>query len=222
MTLRKFIRTRIFSRIKILLCKFEIRKYLASAAAPKINVGCGRNILKGWLNVDLFPRMGMVRLDASRRWPIPDGTFAACLCEHMIEHVSKSTAQVMIAEMFRTLRSDGVLRIVTPDLTAFARIVLSDSSSETVTYIRGLEIFRERTPITKCDAVNEIFYNYGHQYIYTPDELCRILSDAGFRDLRETRGGLYINSVFEGVDGHPRVIGQAMNEIEAFAIEARK
>jgi len=222
MSFRKFVRIHFFSRGKALSSFYEIRKYMSSTKEPRINVGCGKNLLKGWLNVDLFPQVGAVRLDASHRWPFADDTFSACLCEHMIEHVPKPVAQAMISEMFRTLRSDGVLRIVTPDLATFARITLDESWPDGAKYVSGIEKFLGRTPVSRCDVVNEVFYSHGHKYIYTIAELSKMLYDAGFRHLQETRGGLYLNSIFNGVDGHINEVGQQINEIEAFAIEARK
>lgn len=128
----------------------------------------------------------------------------------------------MIAEMFRTLRPGGVMRIVTPDLTTFAQIALNNSSPTAIEYLGQLREFLGDPTINTCDAVNQIFYGHGHRYIYSPSELSAVLHKAGFRKLQETRGGLYSNPIFEGVDGHPKIVGERMNEIEAFCIEAYK
>jgi len=222
MTYRKLARIHGYSRVKAVLAPFEWKAYLSTTQAPKINVGCGKNILAGWLNADLYPHPGAIRMDAAHRWPVGDGCFAACLCEHMIEHVPKATAIDMISEIFRTLRPGGVLRVVTPDLTTFAQIALDDASPVAAEYLGGLRRFLGNPALSTCDAVNEIFYGHGHRFIYSPTELSKLLRNAGFRELQETRGGLHFDPVFEGVDGHPKTLGKKVNEIEAFAIEARK
>jgi hypothetical protein len=221
MSFRKAIRVHVYSPLKAVAARFEIDRYLSASSEPKLNVGAGKNILNGWLNVDLDPHVGAARMDAVRHWPFPDDTFCSSLCEHMIEHVPKPVAEHILSELWRTLRRGGMVRIVTPDFTTFARLAIDPSFADAAGYLRELEAFAGRK-MSRCDAINEIFYGHGHQYIYTPDELSGLMRKAGFADLSFSRGGQHVHPVFAGTDGHDRIIGRRMNEIEAFAIEARK
>lgn len=222
MTIRKQIRIHVYSRFKALMAPAEIARYMSSVSAPRLNVGCGKNILGGWLNVDLYPHFGAVWMDAVSRWPFADQTFTAGLCEHMIEHVPKTIAVKILKEFQRTLQPGGVLRIVTPDFATFARIAVDADYREGAEYVGELQKVLGREVMTPCDAINEMFYGHGHRYIYTVQELSRLLAEAGFTDLKETRGGFYFDPVFKDADGHIKVIGGRVNEIEAFAIEARR
>jgi SAM-dependent methyltransferase len=219
---RKLIRLTVYSRFRALTSGREIARYLETTREAKVNIGCGKNFPQGWLNTDLYPHFGAVWMNAARPWPIPDGSLSACLCEHMIEHVPKDIARSMMMNAFRALKPGGYLRVVTPELDAFARMTLNPDAPDTADYIAGLRNFAGSGEIDLCDAVNQIFYDHGHCHIYTIDALSRMLKDIGFADLQFARGGHYVSPVFEGVDGHPRAIGARMNEIEAFAIEARK
>lgn len=221
MTAKKFIRMNVYSRVKAVTAPFECANALRKMKEPKINIGAGKNILSDWLNVDLYPNIGAVRMDAGRRWPFNDGIFVAALCEHMIEHIPRKMAEHLLAEAWRTLRPEGVIRIVTPDLTKFGQFVVNSDSTELQEYRTGLERFYGHA-VSTCDAVNQIFYGHGHCYIYSPDELGAMLTTVGFRDIAYLRGGQYGNPIFNGVDGHPKVVGTRFNEIEAFAIEARR
>lgn len=220
-TWKKAVRKTVFSAAKAVMSGSEIRNYFATAAEPRLNIGCGKNILDGWLNTDIYPHFGATRMNAARRWPIPDKSLHVVFCEHMIEHVSKDTGVFILSEMHRTLAPGGLIRIVTPDLASFASMVLSENG-DAGDYIDGLERFNGAAGLTICDAVNKIFYDHGHRYIYSSDELKHLIEEAGFSDLTIARGGKHHYPVFADTDGHPAIVGQRMNEIEAVAIEAIK
>lgn len=223
MSFRRAVRIHLYSRWKQLGQSEHIKRYLAANAARKINVGCGANILTGWFNADLYPRFGASFMDAGKPWPFADGAFEALLCEHMIEHVPKDLGRRLIAEAFRTLAPGGKARIVTPDVTSFSRMILFPAERpKGEAYLDVIrEVFGPAEP-SWCDAINYCFYEHGHRYIYSPEELRAELEAAGFRDIVETRAGEPSDALFEGVEGHVRVIGAAPDAFEAFGLEAVK
>lgn len=222
LSLRVWVRDHVFAPYKKITAAGEIRSYLKSTGAPKLNIGAGGNRLKGWLNVDLFPPPNISYMNGARRWPFQDGTFRATLCEHVIEHVSKDVGRHFISEAFRTLQPGARFRIVTPDLAFFANAVLH-GAPEAEAYLRFLETFTKSScPVNWCDAINLNFYEHGHRYIYSPAELKKALLAAGFEDIVETRAGHHSDEIFFDVDGHTRLVGLVPNSIEAFALEARK
>jgi predicted SAM-dependent methyltransferase len=218
---RVWVRNNLFVPYKTIVASGEIRRYLASTDEPKLNLGAGGNRLPGWLNVDLFPPPNTVYMNGARRWPFPNGTFHALFCEHMIEHVSKTAGRHVIREAFRTTRPGGKFRVVTPDLDFFAGAVLNGAPYADG-YLRFIERFTKTEAIDWCDAINFIFYEHGHRYIYSRAELKRELEAAGFVGMTELRAGHYDDPIFDGVDGHPALVGREPNAIEAFAIETRK
>src|SRR5690349_2668629 len=68
MRLRRLVRTHAYAPLKALATPMEVNGYLRHSEEPKINIGCGRNLLAGWLNTDLFPYPGAVRLNACAPW----------------------------------------------------------------------------------------------------------------------------------------------------------
>lgn len=221
MTFRKFVRIHLLSRGKRFIARREIKNYMRQTNSPKLNIGCGKNILPGWLNADLHPIFEAVWMNAAEMSRHNDNIYTACLCEHMIEHVPKPSGRRFVEEIFRVLRPGGLLRVVTPDLSAMSRIVLEPEARESAEYLAAIQN-PETSDLSACDAVNDIFYSHGHRYIYTIVEMSALLEEAGFTDLQVMRGGRYIHRVFDGVDGHPKVSGARKNEIQAFAIEAQK
>ncbi len=93
------------------------KRYLAEAEQPKLHLGCGGNLLDGWLNSDLAPRSAhIMRLDAGRRFPFADGTFAYVYGEHMIGSLPFHRVPAMLGECLRVLAPGGKVRITTLDL----------------------------------------------------------------------------------------------------------
>jgi predicted SAM-dependent methyltransferase len=219
LSLRAFVRDTLFSRAKRLTAKYEIARYLAQTAQPKLNIGAGGNRIPGWLNVDLHPPPGVTCMDASQRWPFEDGSLHAILCEHMIEHVSKPAGEHMLREMRRTLAPGGSARIITPDLNWFAARVLQPASQREHEYLQFVSGFMKRPSTTWCDAINLCFYEHGHRYIWSIEELKAALVRAGFGELHVSRAAHPRQDVFRGVEGHPRLIGLDNDAMEAFAIE---
>lgn len=84
---------------------------------PKLNVGCGRNILPGWVNLDIAPLPGVdvvADLDACRSTPLPlaDGTVDEFLLSHVIEHLRDPLA--LMQELHRVASPDARMVIRVP------------------------------------------------------------------------------------------------------------
>jgi predicted SAM-dependent methyltransferase len=198
----------------------EIAKYLRETTNKKINVGAQTNRIPGWLNVDVLTFPGVTFMDATKRWPFPNNTFEALLCEHMIEHVSKAKGELLLREAFRTIAPAAPIRLITPNMLSFARIALDPGGPDAEIYLRFL---RHRHPnVSAYDAVNMIYYGYGHKHVYSPDELAGMMRQCGFVGVKETQPGRPIDPVFENVEGHPHILGVEANAVEAFALEGRK
>lgn len=163
--------------------------YLAETARPKLHIGCGTNILPGWLNADAIP-LGhdVVHLDATRRFPYPSAAFYRVFSEHMIEHVAFAKAQTMLAECFRVLAPGGTVRISTPDLGflvalhAPRRSALQDDYVEWTrrSWLRGPG--REQ-PDPTASVINHFVRAWGHLFIYDEATLGWCLERAGFIDV---------------------------------------
>jgi predicted SAM-dependent methyltransferase len=188
----------------------------------KLHLGCGNNILAGWLNTDSTPSPTSDYLDCTARLPFVDGCLAAVFCEHLIEHMEKPNALSMVREIFRVLRPGGMFRVVTPSLEAFAQMVLDPDGAASRLYLDFYRRFSGDARAEISDAVNSIFYLHGHRHVYRQTELVAMLAEAGFAELRPLAAGGYGDPVFDGVDGHGKVIGGEVNAVEAFAVEARK
>jgi predicted SAM-dependent methyltransferase len=90
-----------------------------------VNVGCGSVFHPAWINLDLVPAVhGVKCCDFRRGIPYPDNYFNVCYSSHVIEHLKKTEAKNLIGECWRVLKTNGVIRIVVPDLEKIARTYL--------------------------------------------------------------------------------------------------
>lgn len=56
------------------------------------------------------------RLDVTKPFPFPSGTFEAAFSSHVMEHLYPEQARSCAAEVYRILAPGGVFRVVVPDL----------------------------------------------------------------------------------------------------------
>jgi SAM-dependent methyltransferase len=190
--------------------------------STKLHLACGRNLIPGWLNTDLVPLEGTTPLDFTKPFPYPDASFDAVFCEHAIEHVSKEEGAAMCAEVFRVLRNGGRFRVVTPAIESIAAMALSEGSFDTRFYLAWYRGWNKAPNATLSDAINAMFYMHGHRHLYMRGELSDLLKSCGFSGIQFFGAGEYGDRVFDGVDGHGKVIGKKINAMESVAVEATK
>lgn len=91
---------------------------LSLPAVRKLNLGCGRDIRPGYVNLDLvtMPGLDMVA-DLERRLPFRDDTFDEIFSSHVLEHVRDLIP--LLGELARICKPGGVLRIEVPHLSFF-------------------------------------------------------------------------------------------------------
>src|SRR5271167_525345 len=123
---------------KRMTLQLQVERLLSGTSGTpelKLQLGCGINLLPGWVNTDNAPLPGADYLDFTKPFPFFDEVFTAVFCEHTIEHISKSDASRMIREVFRILKPGGLFRIVTPSLENFCRLMLQSDSASAQQYL---------------------------------------------------------------------------------------
>ena len=80
----------------------------------KVNLGCGRIVRPGFVNVDRYPHEGVdVVHDLDQvPWPFPDESVDYIWASHVLEHVA--SLERTIREVHRILRVGGVLEVRVP------------------------------------------------------------------------------------------------------------
>jgi len=79
----------------------------------KLQLGCGRHPLPGYLNTDIRPLPGVDQIiDMEKPLPFPDNTFEEIYGRACIEHVYN--IQQLMAELWRISKPDGIIRVMVP------------------------------------------------------------------------------------------------------------
>ncbi len=145
--------------------------HTASQNPPfRLNVGCGRNIQAGWLNLDssALPGVDIVcDLEQVRQRPIdlPDGSVEMFLLSHVIEHMHDPLA--ILGHCYTLLKLDGFIWISTPNLNALGHMRYKS-------HWRGLEPPRHLvlfTPLSLTHALRASGFTEVSIQPYTP--LCK-------------------------------------------------
>jgi SAM-dependent methyltransferase len=196
------------------IAKARTARALAAAPRPlKLEIG-GLTPRPGWFvtNVSALARN---YLDATRRWPLEDGSLEFVYADNVIEHITLPTARVMLAEAYRCLEPGGVIRLVTPDIRAHVELYLAGAGSldtPAAAHYRDMGLTVEH-PI---DLVRIPIGSFGHHagYVYDLDTLDQEFKRAGFHSTLRCRPGASEHPARIGLDqrGHE---GGAQLAVEA-------
>ncbi len=93
----------------------------------KLHLGCGKRILKGYLQCDLmdYPHVD-IKTDITCLSTFNDNSVDEIYVCHALEHVGREKIFETLKEWFRVLKPDGFLRIAVPDFEVCAKMYMED------------------------------------------------------------------------------------------------
>lgn len=153
----------------------------------KLNVGCGTDYKKGWINIDNNSDNNIKKLDLNwdlrKPLPFPDESVDLIFNEHFLEHLTVKEGVRANKEFRRLLKPGGILRIATPDLENVVNNYLHVPLSED-TVIRDYHFDFVKTP---AEWINMSFSWWGHKWLYDWEEISRRLNEAGFTKIKRQK-----------------------------------
>jgi len=185
-------------------------------SSRRAHLGPGqKNYLRGWINVDanLLTSRPDVWADLRYRLPFPDGSLDAIYSHHMIEHLPD--LDFHFQDMFRCLRSGGVIRVGGPHGDNAMRAMrdgLHEWFGDWPTKRRSLGGRLE----------NFIFCKGEHVTILTESFLHELAQNAGFVDIRTclpkqtTSGDTFDVAIFDLEEARDHELARTL------IVEARK
>lgn len=204
--------------------KRKIKKYLSNTKVPKLQIGCGWNHLKGWLNTGITYEecQGGVYLDAGKPFPFPNESFDFVFSEHLFEHLTYPQAMNMLKESYRVLKPGGVIRIATPNLQFLIGLYQEPKKPIHKEYIEYTAT-KEWLPPTPVFVINRFHTAWGHQIVYDKETLSDLLEKVGYKDLCWCEVGQSKHSALIDVEGHfKRGFPVKFNQLETMILEATK
>ena len=204
----------------------RINEYLLSNLTRKLHLGAGPNLLPGWLNTDIAPHSKEVlALDLSKALPFDDESFDYIASEHFIEHMPLADGIRLLGECFRILKKGGQLRLATPDITKLLALYTAEPSDLQKSYVEWVNktYIPGVTGYNPTLILNNMFYNWGHRFIYDRTLLASVMAKAGFADLASHAIGESPDPNFANIEKHGHLVGAPdLNAYETMAIEGRK
>ncbi|MDD3531669.1 MAG: methyltransferase domain-containing protein [Candidatus Pacebacteria bacterium] len=89
------------------------KDFVMTQGAVRLNLGCGRDIREGWVNVDREDRPGVLALDLERDdLPFVDGSVSYVYASHILEHLLHW--ERLVIEVHRVLKPGGRFEILVP------------------------------------------------------------------------------------------------------------
>jgi predicted SAM-dependent methyltransferase len=163
-------------------------RHQAQPRFRRLHMGCGKERIDGWLNVDIqiLPGVDLVA-DATRGLGLRD--LEAVYAEHFLEHLEVEDAISFLCDMHRALQADGVLRLSTPNLDWVW-----------ITHY-GLHDDRERKR-AQAIMLNRAFRGWHHRFLWNRELLGQTLAACGFEGITWHRHGESARAVFRGLERH--------------------
>ena len=151
--------------------------------------------------------------DAAKNIPLPDNSVITIYSSHMFEHLSRDGGVRFLQEIQRLLVTDGVVRVVIPDLEkAISRYNKEKNADE----------FMERISVTSppiSSLKNKLRFIFSgirhHQWMFDGDSLANLLKSQGFRNVTIQING---NTLIES----PGNLNLFEREEESVVVEAKK
>jgi predicted SAM-dependent methyltransferase len=159
------------------------RLFRSRVTPEKVQLGPGRsNYLNGWANVDanfLTARID-IWADISAKLPFRAETVAAFYSHHVIEHLPDRVLPFHFSEMFRSLKSGGIIRIGGPN----ADMAIRKFEEHDLDWFDDFPDYRR--------SIGGRFANFvlcrgEHLTILTSSYLRELAADAGFHQIRFCR-----------------------------------
>lgn len=169
----------------------------------KLNLGCGSTVPAGWINVDYSGGARFMKIpffqafnrrvkffsldwneniyihDLRKKLPWADSSIDYVYSSHTLEHFSKEDGLAFLAECHRVLRSNGIIRIVVPDLRQFV-LEYVEGRVNADDFIEKLGVLYGNSSIGLKKKLSP-FFEFPHKCMYDNARLPIILNDIGFK-----------------------------------------
>lgn len=208
-----------------------VEDYLMNNENKKIQIGCGSNLLKGWLNTDLNFNENVAFLDAGKIFPIESNSFNYVYSEHLFEHLTVNSQLNFLLESFRILKKGGVLRIATPSLTFLINLYLNQEDLGNRNYVdwavKNVPNLRQVKKVVSTEiydnyVINNFFKDWGHQMIHDFTSLKNLALQCGYSEVRECEVGKSDYAALVKIEKHGTIIPPEINLIETMVLEIIK
>lgn len=209
-----------------------IENYLKTNAIKKLQIGCGKNVLEGWLNTDLNYSENIAYLDAGTVFPLESNVLDCIYSEHLFEHLTINQQINMLNEGMRVLKKGGIMRIAMPNVAFLFNIYSNPNTPVHIDYVdhyvSSYPCFKSvRESINDRDqhyiyVINNFFKAWGHQMIHDFSSIEKLAMQCNYSSIRKCKVGESEISFLQNIEKHGTVMPERINFIETMVVEIMK
>jgi SAM-dependent methyltransferase len=217
----------------------KVNRCFTSSPPPyMLHIGPGPGWIKPnnhWIAVDCDPGRGDFICDFNHfsGFPLPDNSVECIYASHVFEHVSIYNINFVFSECFRILKTDGVLRVIVPNVVRSIKEYLAGNKEFELFKIRMVNLekaFNVKNPtLFDClrgDFISMTYQSFllgnkvlAHQNAWDSETLIKDLLNTGFTTAFETSFQVSKSHYFSFEGTYP----SAANEVDrSLYIEAIK
>lgn len=154
-----------------------VRRWFKAPIIPKnsdgkvfVNVGCGFDTSKEFINVDVLPLPHIHYVhNISDLSMFPDNTADMVYASHVFEHIPRKNLISTLNEWKRILKKDGMLRLSVPDFDSLVAVYITEG--------RKVEMVQDNVLGQEPPYDN-------HYTLWNMETMNAVLTGAGFKNIR--------------------------------------
>lgn len=201
-----------------------VDNYLKSHPVSKLHIGCGTNVLQGWLNTEYESRRpsSVIYYDVLTEFPAASNSFDVIFSEHMIEHVPLPAGLKMLQECLRILKPGGRVRISTPPLEFLIKLLVNPDEADEAYLEHHHRRWSADAPVfTPAVVVADYYTQWGHKFVYDEPTLRALMSKAGFASITKVPLNESSEPALRNLE-HEQRLPSGMLKLSTFTLEAVK
>jgi len=115
----------------------------------RLNLGCGSEYRKGWINIDMDKRWKPdILCDVEKGIPLKDDSIEKVFIKHVLEHIDPRKFSYVMSEVFRVCKNNAIIKIYCPYFSCSITYKTIDHISQITYYtfdcIPGFKVVKKR------------------------------------------------------------------------------
>jgi hypothetical protein len=160
--------------------KVDLNQMIQSGLPLKLNMGCGRDRIEGYVGVDQYGEGADIKIDVLD-FALPENTVTEIMSSHMLEHLPHFRVPELLTTWFRMLKPGGQLILELPNLEALCEeFVTADDHRR---YVLSLCIYGAFANYVNQDSIDNGVAS-PHLWGFYPKVLVQILETIGFESIQ--------------------------------------